>query len=83
MRMIFEAAGLAITVETCPHYLLFTEADMERHGPFAMIKPPLRTSDDHVALWDGVIDSQRWSGLPLVAAHDLAALPGLVERALR
>ena len=28
-------------------------------------------------------DAQRWSGLPLAAADDLAALPGLVELALR
>ena len=48
--------GAPMTGETCPHYLLFTEADMDRHGPFAMIKPPLRTAADQDALWEGLFD---------------------------
>ena len=48
--------GLPMTGETCPHYLLFTQADMLEHGPFAMIKPPLRTINDQAALWDGLLD---------------------------
>jgi len=51
-----QAAGLPMTGETCPHYLFFTAADMDRHGPFAMIKPPLRTEADHAALWAGLLD---------------------------
>ncbi len=51
-----QAAGLPMTGETCPHYLFFTAADMERHGPFAMIKPPLRTEADQSALWAGLLD---------------------------
>ena len=51
-----QARGLPITGETCPHYLLFTEDDMVKHGPFAMIKPPLRTAADHTALWAGLND---------------------------
>jgi allantoinase len=50
-----QANGLPMTGETCPHYLLFTEADMLEHGPFAMIKPPLRTAHDQAALWDGLL----------------------------
>ncbi len=49
-----QAAGLPMTGETCPHYLLFTAADMDRLGPFAMIKPPLRTAADQEALWQGL-----------------------------
>ena len=45
-----------MTGETCPHYLFFTEDDMKTHGPFAMIKPPLRTAADQEALWDGLLD---------------------------
>jgi allantoinase len=48
-------AGIPMTGETCPHYLFFTAADMDRHGPFAMIKPPLRTVADQEALWDGLL----------------------------
>jgi len=51
-----KARGLPMTGETCPHYLLFSEADMERHGPFAMIKPPLRTATDSEALWGALAD---------------------------
>jgi allantoinase len=49
-------AGLPMTGETCPHYLFFTHKDMERLGPFAMIKPPLRTEADQDALWEGLLD---------------------------
>lgn len=49
-----QARGLPMTGETCPHYLVFTVADVERHGPFALIKPPLRTEADQQALWDGL-----------------------------
>ncbi len=49
-------AGLPMTGETCPHYLFFTAEDMDRHGPFAMIKPPLRTEADQEALWAGLLD---------------------------
>jgi allantoinase len=49
-----KSRGLPLTGETCPHYLLFTEEDMERHGPFAKIKPPLRTTEDQDALWNGL-----------------------------
>jgi dihydropyrimidinase/allantoinase len=41
-----------VTVETCPHYLFLTEADLERHGPFAKINPPLRSAEDQAALWE-------------------------------
>ena len=51
-----QAAGLPMTGETCPHYLFFTAADMDRLGPFAMIKPPLRTEADQAALWAGLLD---------------------------
>lgn len=43
--------GLDVTVETCPHYLFLTEADIERHGPFAKINPALRTAEAVAGLW--------------------------------
>ena len=51
-----QAMGIPMTGETCPHYLFFTEKDMVQHGPFAMIKPPLRTESDQDALWAGLLD---------------------------
>jgi allantoinase len=34
--------GIDVTAETCPHYLLLNEADVERLGPVAKCAPPLR-----------------------------------------
>ncbi len=48
--------GLPMTGETCPHYLLFSEEEMRQFGPFATIKPPLRTESDQMALWEGLFD---------------------------
>jgi allantoinase len=36
------ARGVDISIETCAHYLYFTEADMERLGAVAKCTPPLR-----------------------------------------
>lgn len=43
-----------ISGETCPQYLLFTEAELARHGSYAKINPPLRTHADQKALWEGL-----------------------------
>lgn len=53
---VFQRAGMDATGETCPHYLLFTEADLARVGPYAKINPPLRTEDDQRALWEALGD---------------------------
>jgi allantoinase len=52
----FRAAGEAVTGETCPHYLFFTEDDLERVGPYAKINPPLRKDEDVEAVWNGILD---------------------------
>lgn len=46
-----QASGCQITAETCPQYLVLTEAEMEHQGPLAKIAPPLRTAEDQAALW--------------------------------
>ena len=50
-----QAEGQRVWTETCPQYLLLTDAEMERLGPFAKIGPPLRPADgpDRDALWQG------------------------------
>ncbi|NDJ60895.1 MAG: amidohydrolase family protein [Chloroflexi bacterium] len=52
----FKRTGSTASAETCPHYLFFTEADLERVGPYAKINPPLRQASDQVALWEGLAD---------------------------
>jgi dihydropyrimidinase/allantoinase len=52
VRLASAARGwAAVTVETCPHYLFLTEADIARHGPFAKINPALRSAHAVEALW--------------------------------
>ncbi|MEC0227292.1 allantoinase AllB [Paenibacillus alba] len=50
-----KARGLDVTVETCPHYLVLTSADLDRLGPVAKCAPPLRTAEDQDRLWEAVI----------------------------
>lgn len=45
---------IPISVETCPHYLLLTESDLDAMGGLAKISPPIRTASDVEALWAGV-----------------------------
>lgn len=48
--------GVAVTAETCPHYLVFSEDDLERLGPVAKCAPPLRAPAEVEALWERVHD---------------------------
>jgi allantoinase len=48
------ARGVDVSIETCPHYLWFTEEDMVRIGAAAKCAPPLRTAADRDALWTAV-----------------------------
>lgn len=51
-----KARGQKVFLETCPHYLLLTEDELLKHGPFAKCNPPLRTKEIVDRLWDYVID---------------------------
>jgi allantoinase len=44
--------GVDVSIETCPHYLWFTEADVEHLGAIAKCAPPLRAVEHHDALWN-------------------------------
>ena len=75
-----KAAGVRVTAETCPHYLVLTE---ERYdAPDAIdcacfvISPPLRSAADRDALWAGLADGT----LDLVATDHVADRRG-VEKA--
>ena len=43
-----------VSLETCPHYLLFDHGEVDRLGPYAKINPPLRPRSDVEALWAAV-----------------------------
>jgi allantoinase len=45
------AKGVDVSIETCPHYLFFTDADLERLGTVAKCAPPLRPEEEREALW--------------------------------
>lgn len=44
--------GVAVSVETCIHYLVLTDRDMMRMGAKAKINPPLRALADQSELWE-------------------------------
>ncbi len=52
--------GLAVTAETAPHYLYFTDADLATFDTHLKINPPIRAAEDRDALIesfkDGTID---------------------------
>ena len=50
------ARGVDVSIETCPHYLCFTEEDVERLGAIAKCAPPLAGAGEQDALWDAVLD---------------------------
>ncbi|MCF0228773.1 MAG: dihydroorotase [Parasporobacterium sp.] len=50
-----KAAGVNITCETGPHYLLMCEDDLQENGRFKM-NPPLRSEEDKKALLEGITD---------------------------
>ncbi len=52
--------GAPVTAETCPHYLLLDDTELENYSTMAKVNPPLRTPADvasiRAALKDGTID---------------------------
>lgn len=58
--LVAEAAarGVDATCETCPHYLVLNEGDVERLGPVAKCAPALRTADEAERLWAKVEGGQ-------------------------
>ncbi|MCY9188387.1 allantoinase [Bacillus mojavensis] len=57
VRLIREAKqeGLDVTVETCPHYVLFSHDDLRKRGSVAKCAPPLRSQPSKEALIDTLI----------------------------
>ncbi len=50
-----KAAGVDVTCETAPHYLVLSDRDLEEDGRWKM-NPPLRDERDREALVEGILD---------------------------
>jgi allantoinase len=46
--------GVAISVETCPHYLVFTAEEIQDGHTQFKCCPPIREADNRELLWDGL-----------------------------
>ena len=67
------ARGTDVSIETCPHYLFFTEDDVERLGPIAKCAPPLRAASDQDELWDELVRGR----VQIVASDHSPAPPSM------
>ena len=56
--------GVDVTCETCTHYLVLTEDDLETMGAVAKCAPPLRSRQEQEALWERILDHR----LPMVTS---------------
>jgi allantoinase len=50
--------GIDVTCETCPHYLVLTEEDVEKLGAVAKCAPPLRPDHVRLELWRKVANGE-------------------------
>lgn len=48
----FQEERCSVTSETCPHYLIFSEEDMDQLGAKLRINPPMRKRGEPDLLWD-------------------------------
>jgi allantoinase len=68
--------GATVTVETCPHYLLFSAEDVERVGPALKCAPPIRDASSRERLWQHVLAGD----IDLVASDHSPCTPELKTR---
>jgi allantoinase len=80
MNLIREAQqkGLDVSGETCPHYLLYVEEDLQRLGGVAKCAPPFRSAADREALWTApmVVSDHSPSTLQLKQGDDFVDIWG-------
>jgi len=51
-------SGVDVSLETCPHYLLFNEEDFLREGAWLKCAPPLRNRESVEGLWSDIINGR-------------------------
>ncbi len=66
VRLVAEARarGVDVSCETCPHYLVLTEEDVEALGAVAKCAPPLRADEEREELWQQVL----LGNVPMIAS---------------
>jgi allantoinase len=67
--------GVDVTAETCPHYLLFDEDDVQTLGAVAKCAPPLRQHREVEALWSALA-----GGEVQIVASDHSPAPPAMKR---
>ncbi len=80
------ASGQEVTSETCPHYLMLGNSDLDRLGPYGKINPPVRgTWKDMEGLWTalsrGVIDCIATDHAPHLMAEKEVGWENIFEAA--
>ena len=68
------AGGIDVTCETCPHYLVLTDEDMEQLGAIAKCAPPLRSHDEQRQL------RERLSDVTTIGSDHSPSPPEMKER---
>jgi allantoinase len=58
------ARGVDVSCETCPHYLVLIEDDVEALGAIAKCAPPIRSQVEQQALWQHLLSGN----IPMVAS---------------
>ena len=58
------ARGVDVSCETCPHYLVLNEDDVEALGAVAKCAPPLRSQEEREDLWHQVLQGN----VPMIAS---------------
>jgi len=69
----FRSAGVDVTCETCPHYLLLNVHDAHHVGTAAKCAPPIRIDANREMLWQAVIDNK----FDLIASDHSPAPPSM------
>lgn len=59
-----QARGVNVSCETCTHYLVLAEEDVERLGGVAKCSPPIRSQEEQDALWQHIFAGN----LPMVVS---------------
>jgi allantoinase len=68
--------GTDVSVETCPHYLIFDDGHAARLGPAIKCAPPIRDKRNRDGLWKALLEGK----IDLVASDHSPCPPAMKER---